>query len=89
MALVQQTFGLSLGFANPVVYQVYRSNPSVFRDVTSPSSPLALAYTSATSGHTFLVTGNQDTSLTVAPGYDDVTGLGAVTFDGLRQMADG
>jgi hypothetical protein len=79
---------MTLGFANPGIYQVYRSNPGVFRDVAT-TSVFPLAYTSATSGNTYLVTGNRDTSLTVTRGYDDVTGLGAVTFDGLRRTATG
>lgn len=86
-ALVQQSTNTRLGFANPTLYATYRSTPSAFSDVTSPKSPVALAYTSATSGKDFLVTLDHDTSLTTAKGYDDVTGLGAVSFTGMSQVA--
>ncbi|WP_254786964.1 protease pro-enzyme activation domain-containing protein [Curtobacterium sp. MCBA15_001] len=86
-ALVQQSTGARLGFANPTLYATYRTTPSAFTDVTTPRSPIALAYTSATSGKDFLVTLDHDTSLTTAKGYDDVTGLGAVSFAGMAQVA--
>ncbi|MGU3409956.1 protease pro-enzyme activation domain-containing protein [Microbacterium sp. M1A1_1b] len=86
-ALVQQSTNTRLGFANPTLYATYKTTPSAFSDVTSPKSPIALAYTSATSGKDFLVTLDHDTSLTTAKGYDDVTGLGAVSFTGMSQVA--
>lgn len=86
-ALVQQSTNTRLGFANPTLYATYRTAPASFTDVTPPASPIALAYTSATSGHDFLVTLDHDTSLTTATGYDDVTGLGAVSFRGLTAVA--
>jgi subtilase family serine protease len=87
MALVQQAYGLTLGFANPAIYAVYRAAPQAYRDVTAPGSPLAFAYTGSTS--TYLDTTDRDTSLRTTRGYDDVTGLGAVTFAGLRRTATG
>ncbi|SDQ70264.1 Subtilase family protein [Curtobacterium sp. UNCCL20] len=86
-ALVQQSTHTRLGFANPTLYATYRAAPSAFSDVRPPSSPIALAYTSATSGKDYLVTLDRDTSLTTARGYDDVTGLGAVSFTGMTQVA--
>ncbi|MBT2502930.1 S8/S53 family peptidase [Curtobacterium sp. ISL-83] len=86
-ALVQESTHTRLGFANPTLYATYRAAPSAFNDVRPPSSPIALAYTSATSGKDYLVTLDHDTSLTTAKGYDDVTGLGAVSFAGLTQVA--
>jgi subtilase family serine protease len=87
MAIVQQTTGTQLGFANPTLYSTYKSQPSLFKDVTSPSSPIALAYSSKISGNDYLVTLDHDTSLTTGAGYDDVTGLGAVSFPALTSMA--
>ncbi|WP_255252591.1 protease pro-enzyme activation domain-containing protein [Curtobacterium sp. 'Ferrero'] len=86
-AIVQQTTGARIGFANPTLYATYRTTPSAFTDVRPPRSPIALAYTSATSGKDYLVTLDHDTSLTTARGYDDVTGLGAVSFSGMTQVA--
>jgi subtilase family serine protease len=83
MALVQQSTGTRIGFANPTLYAAYKAQPSLFTDVTTPASPIALALTGSVSGNSYLVTLDQDTSLTTAPGYDDVTGLGAVNFTGL------
>jgi subtilase family serine protease len=88
IALVQQLTGTTIGFANPVLYARYRAAPGAFRDVL-PRDPFALAHTSALSGATALVTGDRDTSLTVTRGYDDVTGLGAVSFDVLRRSVAG
>jgi subtilase family serine protease len=86
-ALVQQTTHTKLGFANPTIYAVDKVAPKTFNDVKSPASPIALAYTSATSGNDYLVTLDQDTSLTTAPGYDDVTGVGSVSFAALTREA--
>jgi subtilase family serine protease len=88
MALVQQLTGSAIGFANPTLYGSYRAAPGAFRDVL-PRDPFALADTSPLRGTTALVTGDKDTSLTVTRGYDDVTGLGAVSFDVLRRSATG
>jgi subtilase family serine protease len=58
-----------IGFANPLLYAV---GGFAFRDVTPPHSTLAVTRRQATA----LVTLNEDTSLTVTKGYDDVTGIG-------------
>jgi subtilase family serine protease len=84
VALVQQLTGATIGFSNPALYALHRAQPSVPRDV-SGSALFPLAHTGLTSGHLFLVTGNRDTSLRVTPGYDDVTGLGAIDFEFLRR----
>ena len=87
MALVQQAIGQTIGFANPALYALHKAVPSVPRDVVG-TAPFPLAFTSAVTGNTYLVTGNRDTSLTVRPWYDDVTGLGAIDFQFLwRAMA--
>jgi subtilase family serine protease len=87
IALVQQLTGRTLGFLNPALYGLYRVQPSAFRDVLPTEGVFAVAATvPALANGTFLVTGNQDTSLTVGPGYDDVTGLGVLSFDLLRTM---
>jgi subtilase family serine protease len=87
IALVQQLTGRTLGFLNPALYGLYRVEPSAFRDVLPTDGVFAVAATvPALANGTFLVTGNQDTSLTVGPGYDDVTGLGVLSFDLLRTM---
>ena len=87
MALVQQLTGRTLGFVNPALYTLHRAAPELFVDVDPPTAPFALADTSRVNGNPYLITEGLDTSLTTAPGYDDVTGLGAVSFDLLRRMA--
>ncbi len=86
MALAQQAAGRTVGFANPALYAAYRVKPSLFNDVTTPQPPTALTYTSARTGHDFLVTLDQDTSLQTAPGYDNVTGLGELNVPGLAAV---
>ena len=54
-----------------------------------PSQEVAVVYTSKTSGRSFLMTLNHDTSLTVTKGYDDVTGMGAMSFDLAHLLAQG
>ncbi|MGA0568294.1 S53 family peptidase [Rathayibacter sp. KR2-224] len=89
IALAQQLTHSTIGFANPTLYAIDRVLPSSFRDVQPPSQEVAVVYTSKTSGRSFLMTLNHDTSLTVAKGYDDVTGLGAVSFDLAHSLALG
>jgi len=48
--------------------------------VKPSSSQLALAYTGAVSGNSYLVSLDLDTSLKTAVKYDDVTGIGGVSF---------
>lgn len=86
MAMVQQLSGQTVGFANPALYALHRLVPSVPRDVAR-TTPFPLAYSSRLSGNEYVIVGNRDTSLSVTPGYDDVTGLGAISFDALRRTA--
>jgi subtilase family serine protease len=82
VALVQQSTHATIGFANPLIYGVHAADPSLFRDVLPRF--VAVAYDDQTTGETSLVTGNQDTSLTVTPGYDTVTGLGSLSLTQLK-----
>ena len=87
IAIVQQKSGVSIGFANPTLYGIDRIQPSAFRDVVPQSPTRALVYTSATSGNSYLISLDQDSSLKTAKGYDTVTGMGGVTFGLLSQLA--
>lgn len=89
IAIVQQATHSTIGFANPTLYGVKRILPNAFRDVLPQNPPQALVYTSKISGNTYLITMDQDTSLKTAKGYDDVTGLGGVSFDLLSWVAQG
>jgi subtilase family serine protease len=89
VALVQQATGRTLGFANPALYAVYRAAPQFFRDVRPAGSPFALADRSRVDGNPYLITEGLDTSLDTGTGYDDVTGLGAVSLELLQRMATG
>jgi subtilase family serine protease len=83
-ALVQQATHSTIGFANPLFYDVFKAKPASFRDVLPRF--IAVAYDDQFTGLTSLVTGNRDTSLTTAPGWDDVTGLGALSISQLRNV---
>ena len=89
MALAQQLAGRRIGFANPALYQLYKAAPSAFHDVDQFAQPKALVFSSDVSGNSYLVTLDRDTSLTTAPGYDDVTGLGSLKIGTLAQLANG
>lgn len=89
IALVQQATHSTIGFANPTLYGIDRVLPSAFRDVVHANPPIALAYTGAVSGNSYLITLDRDTSLTTARGYDNVTGLGGVSFTLLTLLAQG
>ena len=80
VAVAQQVSGTVLGFANPVLYAVAGSSPDAFNDVLPPAQPAALAYTSRKSGNRYLVSLGLDTSLATSRGYDDVTGLGSMSY---------
>ncbi len=70
----------TLGFANPVLYQTAKKDKKAFNDVKPTAHPTFLAYTSKRSGSRFLLTLDQDTSLVTAKGYDDVTGVGSMSY---------
>lgn len=89
MAIVQQLTHSTVGFANPTLYALHRALPSAFRDVVPSNPPQAVAYTSKTSGNSYLITLDRDTSLTTAPRYDNVTGLGSVSFSLLSLVGQG
>jgi len=77
-ALAVQASGTPLGFADPVLYQLYGT--SQFHDVLpSPPGlghePEQVAGDSA--GDPILLVGDEDTSLRTTKGYDDTTGLGS------------
>ena len=76
--------GHAIGFANPLLYRLRHS--AGIRDVTTPATPaLALGPNCSADptgpGPACLFTLGLDSSLTEAPGYDDVTGIGAPTSE--------
>jgi subtilase family serine protease len=88
IALVQQTTHSRIGFANPTLYAIDRILPASFRDV-KPGSQIALAYTGAVSHNSYLVSLDLDTSLKTTVKYDDVTGIGGVSFGLLSLLGQG
>lgn len=80
VAVAQQSLGDAVGFANPGIYLLAKVRPDVFNDVKPLAKPAALAYTSRTSGNRYLVSLDHDTSLVTARGYDDVTGVGSMSY---------
>jgi subtilase family serine protease len=85
VALAQQATGARVGFLNPTLYAAYRTDPSTVRDV-KPAAGSAFAYTSASSGSTYLITNDTDSSLKTRSGYDTVTGLGSPTLSQLARI---
>lgn len=78
VAVAQQVSGKVVGWANPLIYKA--SKAGVFTDVVPPVKTQALAFTSPSTGNKYLITLNTDTSLTTAKGYDDVTGVGSMSY---------
>jgi subtilase family serine protease len=83
-ALTQQRAGARMGFINPALYQAAKKRPGQFLDVTGPgpdAGNVRADYVNSvdpSGGIVYSVrTFNQDSSLTVTPGWDDVTGIGA------------
>jgi subtilase family serine protease len=89
IAIVQQATHSVIGFANPTLYGLDKILPSSFRDVKHANPPVTLAYDSKVSGHSWLITLDRDTSLTTANGYDNVTGIGGLTYGLLTLLAEG
>jgi subtilase family serine protease len=89
IAIVQQATHSAIGFANPTLYGLDRIAPNTFRDVKHANPRIALAYDSKVSGHSWLITLDTDTSLTTATGYDNVTGIGELTYGLLTLLAQG
>jgi subtilase family serine protease len=83
MALVQQTAGHPLGFANPTIYA--HAGSAAYHDIVAPAGPVAVVRANyvngvdAANGYAYLLrTASFDAPLTIhtAPGYDDITGVG-------------
>ena len=89
VALVQQQTHTVIGFANPTLYAIDRVLPSAYRDIVPPSAPVAVADVSPSTGKSYLVTFDRDTTLQTARRYDDVTGIGEVSFTLLNLLAQG
>jgi subtilase family serine protease len=89
----KQTAGHAIGFANPLLYDLRHS--AGIRDITaSASSALALEpncdpAVPTQPGPACVFTLGPDSSLTEAPGYDDVTGIGAPTNHFIAALARG
>jgi subtilase family serine protease len=84
--------GHAIGFANPLLYDLRKT--AGIRDIVPSTSPaLTLApdcyNDQITPNPACLVTLGPDSSLTEAPGYDDVTGIGAATSDFITALAKG
>ncbi|MDJ0354904.1 S53 family serine peptidase [Paenarthrobacter sp. PH39-S1] len=81
MAIAQQLTHSTVGFANPTVYLLARYASFLFRDVQPQTPRQALAFTRPSTGLSYLISTDTDTSLTTAAGYDDVTGVGSVSLN--------
>jgi subtilase family serine protease len=74
-----------IGFANPLIYSLARGEKNVYYDVTPQGDPGNVRSDfnnnlNASAGlHYSVRTFDQDSSLTTGKGWDDVTGVGAVT----------
>ncbi|GAA4681708.1 S53 family peptidase [Frondihabitans cladoniiphilus] len=87
IALVQQSSKESIGFANPTLYSLYAKAPTSFVDVAPEATPRVLALTRQSTGLSYLQTLDRDSSLKTAKGYDDVTGLGSISFANLPAIS--
>lgn len=88
----KQAAGHAIGFANPLLYDLRES--SGIQDITPSASPaLTLApdcyNDQVTPNPACLVTLGPDSSLIEQPGYDDVTGVGAVTSHFIAALVKG
>jgi subtilase family serine protease len=90
----KQFAGHAIGFADPLLYDLRHS--AGIRDITAPASPAVVlvpnsaCFAVSTPGPgPCLITIGLDTSLTEAPGYDDVTGVGSVTDNLISALARG
>jgi subtilase family serine protease len=86
----KQGAGHAIGFANPLLYDLRKT--AGIRDIAAPVSPaLTLApdcYNDQIApSRACLVTLGPDGSLAERPGYDDVTGIGAVTSHFIAALA--
>ena len=82
---VAAVVGLFFGFANPLIYSLARGRGNVYYDVTPQGdqgnirSDFNNGLNASAGLHYSVRTFNQDSSLTTGKGWDDVTGVGAVT----------
>ncbi len=88
MALADQAAGFHHGFVNPALYRLYGGRP--LRDVRAVRTNLAQVLNVFANGvngqdgiHAVLLTGDMDSSLTAAKGFDNATGLGSPRGDRL------
>jgi subtilase family serine protease len=82
----EQNAGTRLGFANPAIYSLYQSDPGAYVDVLPVSDAnVRVDFINGVDGGDGLTysvrTFNQDSSLTTAAGWDQVTGLGSPNAD--------
>jgi subtilase family serine protease len=84
-----------IGFANPLIYSLARGDANVYYDVTPQGDKGAIRSdfingVDATGGIRYSVrTFNQDSSLKTERGWDEVTGVGAVTARYIRAVSHG
>jgi subtilase family serine protease len=84
-----------IGFANPLIYSLARGRGNVYYDVTPQGDQGNIRSDfinglDATNGIRYSVrTFDQDSSLKTGPGWDDVTGVGAVTARYIAAVSDG
>ena len=85
VAVAQQVTHTVLGFANPTLYAVARVAPGVFRDAKAAPNTALAAFSNGLQADV-LVTLDVDSSLKTTKGYDEVTGIGSLTFSGWSRV---
>jgi subtilase family serine protease len=85
VAVAQQQTHTQLGFANPTLYAVARVAPGVFRDAKAAPNTALAAFSNGLQTDV-LVTLDGDSSLRTTRGYDEVTGIGSLTFSGWSRV---
>jgi subtilase family serine protease len=97
-AAAQQGRGERIGFANPLIYDLYRNyhDEATYFDPNGAepgAGNIRSDFLNTMNDHDGLIysvrTFNQDSSLTTDHGWDDVTGVGTVTFRYLHRVASG
>jgi subtilase family serine protease len=86
VAVAQQETHTVVGFANPTLYAVARVAPGVFRDAKAAPNTALAAFSNGLQTDV-LVTLDVDSSLRTTRGYDEVTGIGSLTFAGWRRIS--
>lgn len=90
VAIVQASTHTTLGFADPVLYKAKQKLHAAFTDSVPQSPRQALVYTNVADDGTpttLLVTLDTDSSLQSRIGWDEVSGLGSLTFKQLLKSA--